>query len=996
MTVALSFPFPTAPTSLARLARLDDPVRLAAVADTGLLDAPDDSALKRLVRHTARLIGVSTAAVSLVDARRHFIVAECGLTGSLSGKRELPLTHSLCAYGVRTGAPLAIEDARVDEQWAGHPATTDLGIVSYCGVPLRTSSGQVVGTLCASDDAPRAWSADDIDLLVDLAVTVAAEIELRAANRTLAAREAALAESERELRMVFGAMQDVVLVLGRDGTYRRIVPTAPDLLYRPAEHVVGRRLHEVLPKDTADRFLATIGDALDARQPIEIVYTLPILAGRRHFSATVSPLADDAVLWVARDVTTRAEAEAARRATEQRLALIYSSASDLMFLMAVERDSDGAVAGYRCESVNATYLAVTGLGEEALVGRRLEEILPADASAHARAGYDDAVATGVVQRYDEEVDLPTGHLIFETTLTPVCDGAGVCTHLLGAARDVTARREAEAERLRLSAVLEATSDFVEIAEPDGTRAYLNPAGRRLVGAVTDADALGTAVDRIYTRGARTCFHAVARPAAVRDGHWSGESTVVGHDGRPVPVSQMLLAHRNARGELAFLATIMRDLTPVKDAERALQASEARFRAISGASPVGIYETDLDGRARYVNPRLCSIWGLAAEALLGEGWQTRVHVDDLEPLLHDWLAASRAGCEFDRVYRLLHRMPDGAPPAVRWVHGRSAPVRDDAGVVVGIVGTVEDVTERRASEAAMRRLTAIVEATPDVVAVTTPSGRIDYLNGAGRRLLGIDGGAEAVPTAGLTVGQLQPQFAPGGAEYGAVAEALVEGSWRGETALLRCDGRTIPVDQVLLTHRGADGSVEYLSATLRDITQRKQAEVALRSLAMVDELTQLYNRRGFLALAEQACAGVTAAGQSGALFYIDLDEFKPVNDRFGHAEGDCALAAVADVLRRTFRDSDVVARLGGDEFVAFAPCGSTTVDGAWETVARVSARLDALTAVANQTGARPYALKFSTGVAVLDPARRVSIPDLMAAADTQLYLSKQRGRRAAAG
>jgi len=540
--------------------------------------------------------------------------------------------------------------------------------------------------------------------------------------------------------------------------------------------------------------------------------------------------------------------------------------------------------------------------------------------------------------------------------------------------------------------LEATSDFVAIAEPDGTRAYLNPAGRRLVGEAADADVLGTPVDRLYTPEARARFEDLARPAALRYGHWSGESAIVARDGRIVPVSQVLLAHRDARGELDFLATIMRDLTPVKQAERALQASEARFRAISGASPMGIYETDLDGRARYVNPRLCAIWGLSEAALLGDGWHSRVHVDDLGPLLHGWLAASRAGLEFDRVYRLLPHAPAGVPPTVRWVHCRSAPVLDDEGVVVGIVATVENVTERLAAEAATRRLTAIIEATPDVVAVATPSGRIDYLNGAGRRLLGIDGGAEAVPAARLTVGQLQPQFAPGGAEYGAVAEALIEGSWRGETALLRCDGRTIPVDQVLLTHRGADGSVEYLSATLRDITKRKQAEVALRSLALVDELTQLYNRRGFLALAEQACEAVRTAGQGGALFYIDLDEFKPINDRFGHAEGDRALVAVADVLRRTFRESDVVARLGGDEFVAFAPCGSTTTEGVWETVERVSARLDALTAGVNRVGGRPYALKFSTGVAVLDPARPASIPDLMAAADAHLYLGKQRGRR----
>lgn len=857
MTVAFSFPPLTAPTPVVRL---DDTARLAAVAATGLLDAPVDAALERLVRHTARLIGVPTAVLSLVDDRRQFIAAACGLDGPAAAARELPVAQSFCAQGVGRDAPLVIEDARADERWADHPATTELGVVAYCGVPLRTPDGHTVGVLCAADGVPRAWSADDVRLLADLAATAAASIGLRMANRALLAREATLAESERELRKTFGAMRDVVLVLDRDGTYRRVVPTAPDLPCRPPAYVVGRRLHDVYPPAEADRFLAAIREALEGGRAVEFSYTPPAPGRPRHFDATVSPLGDDTVLWVA--------------------------------------------------------------------------------------------------------------------------------------RDVTARREAEAERERLIAVLEATTDFVGIARPDGVRTYMNPAARRLVGLPSDGEALGVSVYDIFTPEARARLVAVAHPTAMRDGHWSGENAVVGHDGRIVPVSQVVVAHRDARGELDFLATIMRDLTPVKETERALQASEARFRAISGASPVGIFEADLDGLARYVNPRMATIWGLPEAALLGTGWQARVHVDDLGPMFEDWLGAARDGREFDRVFRLLHPAPNGGPPALRWVHGRSAPVRDDAGAVVGVVGTVEDVTDRRAGEAAARRLTAIIEATPDVVAVATPSGRIDYLNGAGRRMLGIAGGADAVSAAGLTVGQLQPQFAPGGAEYGSVAEALVEGSWCGETALVRCDGRTVPVDQILLTHRGADGAVEYLSATLRDITKRKQAEAALRGLALVDELTQLYNRRGFLALAEQARATAVAAGQGGALFYVDLDEFKPINDRYGHAEGDRALAAVADVLRRTFRESDVVGRVGGDEFVAFAPCGSTTTDGVWETVERVFARLDGLTAAANQGEVRPYPLRFSTGVAVLDPARPGTIIELMAAADAHLYEQKQQRRWAA--
>jgi diguanylate cyclase (GGDEF)-like protein len=283
-------------------------------------------------------------------------------------------------------------------------------------------------------------------------------------------------------------------------------------------------------------------------------------------------------------------------------------------------------------------------------------------------------------------------------------------------------------------------------------------------------------------------------------------------------------------------------------------------------------------------------------------------------------------------------------------------------------------------------------------VTAPSGRIQYLNAAGRRLLGVAGGPDAVRAAGLDVRAVQPQFAPGGASAGAVAAATARGAWRGETTLTKCDGREIPVEQVILAHRGADGEIEYLSSILRDVTERKQAEATLRAFALVDELTGLYNRRGFLALAEREWEAARAGGQGAVLVYLDLDGFKAINDTYGHAEGDRALAAVAGVLRRTFRDADVVGRLGGDEFVAFARTGAAgprALEHARETAARVQHRLQALLAEATLATGRPYTLAGSAGVALFDPAAPATLSALMVEADAALYDRKRARKRAAA-
>jgi len=143
---------------------------------------------------------------------------------------------------------------------------------------------------------------------------------LAEAHRTLTAEaaerqrvEAALRASEAELRALIGAMSDVILVLDRDGRHLKIAPCATDRLYRPAEELLGRRLTEVMPAENAATFLDCIHRALASGGPIDTEYDLTIGGQRLWFAATVSPMTDDAVLWVARDITERKAAEEALR-----------------------------------------------------------------------------------------------------------------------------------------------------------------------------------------------------------------------------------------------------------------------------------------------------------------------------------------------------------------------------------------------------------------------------------------------------------------------------------------------------------------------------------------------------------------------------------------------------------------------------------------------------------------------------------------------------------
>jgi PAS domain S-box-containing protein len=131
--------------------------------------------------------------------------------------------------------------------------------------------------------------------------------------------EEALQRAEARARALIGAMQDVILVLDRNGTYVDIAPSATDRLFRTPAELLGRRLHDVFSKDRADSFLAAIQRALDGRSAVEIAYDLDIHGERFWFDATISPLPEDRVVWVARDVTARSRAELALRESEDQL-----------------------------------------------------------------------------------------------------------------------------------------------------------------------------------------------------------------------------------------------------------------------------------------------------------------------------------------------------------------------------------------------------------------------------------------------------------------------------------------------------------------------------------------------------------------------------------------------------------------------------------------------------------------------------------------------------
>jgi diguanylate cyclase (GGDEF)-like protein len=155
-----------------------------------------------------------------------------------------------------------------------------------------------------------------------------------------------------------------------------------------------------------------------------------------------------------------------------------------------------------------------------------------------------------------------------------------------------------------------------------------------------------------------------------------------------------------------------------------------------------------------------------------------------------------------------------------------------------------------------------------------------------------------------------------------------------------------------------------------------------SLATVDELTGLSNRRGFCRVAEKVLGSCRRNGTRATLLFFDLDHFKEINDRFGHAEGDRALREFAGLLTETFRESDLTARLSGDEFAVL--CLDLPEHGPGKPLERLAKR------ITERNGAVgiPYALEYSGGVAFFRPDKHDSIEDVLDQADREMYRQKQ--------
>jgi len=415
-------------------------------------------------------------------------------------------------------------------------------------------------------------------------------------------------------------------------------------------------------------------------------------------------------------------------------------------------------------------------------------------------------------------------------------------------------------------------------------------------------------------------------------------------------------------------------------------SEARFRSLVQHSSDVITVIEADTTIRYQSPSIELVLGYGADQLVGTKLSDLLHPDELDLITsaHQDFIALPANTSARYECRLRH--VDGSYRHVDNVRTNLLDNPDVSGIVIN----TRDVTDSKRSADALadseEKLRFLVEHVPSVVytAEAGSSGRWLYVSPQIESLLGFTA-EEWMADPDRWWKQLHPD------DREAVLddeEALLSGpderSGAIEYRMKTRDGHTVWVNDDQVVIRGEHGETLHLSGVLSDVTDRKTLELQLQHQAFHDSLTGLANRALFADRVEHALQRAERSGEQVAVLFLDLDDFKTVNDSLGHEAGDELLVAVAARLRRCLRPSDTIARLGGDEFAILLEAES--IESACLVADRTVKALQEPIVLRD----REVVIHASIGIELGD-SRRHSAGDLLRNADVAMYVAKAGGK-----
>lgn len=850
-----------------------DEARLAALFAFDILDTPPERGFDDIVHLARHLCGAPVALVSLVDRDRQWFKARAGFPAC-----ETDLDRSVCKFVLAEPGVLQIADLTLDPRTRDNPLVTgEPHLRFYAGAPLRTPEGQVLGSLCVIDHIPRpgGLSPEQVEDLEALTRQVMDQLGLRrsladrdragrqgeAVAATLAGVSAAGGDLDASFRAVLaGAMRAVPAA--EAGTVE--IREGDSLVYSAVTDGLAPHLGLRLPMRGSLAGACYLGNApisvpdvlRDPRVKRDLVESLRLrsclLVPVRRGGAVVGVLklqsshpdafAEDdlQVLGVLAASAASALAEAGEFAatqaaarTEYRRRAVFDSAHDYAIVLL---DLDGIVTDW-----NAGATKILGWHPEEMCGKPADAFFTPEDRRDGIPAKEMQSALKEGRGVDERWHLRQNGERFWANgeMMVLRDEAGAAIGFVKILRDRTEQKESAArlqesqDRYRLAA--QATNDAIWDWNLAANHVLWNEALTEAYGhASEDVEPTGDWwIAQIHPDDrARVdaSIHAVIDGAGTA---WSDEYRFRRADGSYAHVLDRGYVLRDEVGRACRMIGAMFDLTERKQAEDALRQSERRFElerglleAIFRQAPVGI---------SIAGAGMPSSLNAKAEELLGHGLGTEgdaryvsygaLHPDGrrYEPAEYPTLRALREG-ETVRGEEMRYRNPGTGE--VRLLEVSSGPVRDADGAIQAAVTVLVDVGDQRRADAETRRLAALVEQSQDFIGLAAPDGSVDFVNEAGRRLIGLTdlAAARAMPI----VDYFMPE------EHSRVLDEVMpaverDGFWEGELNFRHeVTGAAVPVLYNLFPVRGADGRRLGYGTVTRDLTEQKRARQALQA------------------------------------------------------------------------------------------------------------------------------------------------------------------------
>ncbi len=669
-----------------------------------------------------------------------------------------------------------------------------------------------------------------------------------------------------------------------------------------------------------------------------------------------------AVQVIARDISGRRRAELAMAELQERYRQLVELSPDCIYI-----HQEGKIV-----FVNSACVRMFGAASaEQLIGMPLLDLLHPD--------YREVVQQRIRILNDEKKHVPAmvqKVLRLDGTAVDVESTAAPFTFegrpaVQTVVRDITERIRADESLRQFRAAMDLSPDLILLIDRASMRFVdVNETACKLLG-YTPEELLERGPQDVAPLSRADLAKAYDR---IIEGDSLGTTLEMHHrrkDGSLLPVEVVRRAVASRDGHI--IVVIARDISERKQAEAELRNSHERFRQIAENIREVFWVTDPDQTEMlYISPAYEEIWQRSCESLYAspQSWVEAIHVDDRERIVEAARHKQLKG-EYDEEYRIVR--PDGS---IRWIHDKSFPILNEEGRIYRMVGTADDITERRQAEEQFRKAAEqgrnILSSITDAFFALDKDWRFTYLNATAEHLLQRNAGEllgrviwDEFPEARGSIFELN---------YRKVVAAKLPAEFEDYYA---------PLQTWFEVH--AYPYEEGLSVYFRDVTERKRTEERLSYLAQYDQLTGLPNRTLFRDRLERAVARAKRDGHLVGVLFLDLDRFKDINDNLGHSVGDEVLIQVAARLKEQLRDIDTISRLAGDEFT-FIIEGAIRVD-------QVTAVADKILKIFSQpmnAGASEVYVTASIGVA-LSVTGMETVEELLKQADIAMYDAKQEGR-----